>query len=103
MEEKTPVGSNAPIEESTEKKTSPAGSNSPSAAPAAGGSLASRWDWGRAGVCRPGMIPDPAACIGVRQFPQAMSANCSPQGRLRRAAIWRPAGIAGVRRYAVPE
>ena len=30
MEEKTPVGSNAPIEESTEKKTSP------SAAPAAG-------------------------------------------------------------------
>ena len=33
MEEKTPVGSNAPIEESTEKKTSPApaGSNSPSA------------------------------------------------------------------------
>ena len=32
MEEKTPVGSNAPIEESTEKKTSPA------AAPAAGGS-----------------------------------------------------------------
>lgn len=32
MEEKTPVGSNAPIEESTEKKTSP------SAAPAAGGS-----------------------------------------------------------------
>ena len=30
MEEKTPVGSNAPIEESTEKKTSPApaGSNS---------------------------------------------------------------------------
>ena len=38
MEEKTPVGSNAPIEESTEKKTSPAGSNSPSAAPAAGDS-----------------------------------------------------------------
>ena len=38
MEEKTPVGSNAPIEETTEKKTSPAGSNSPSAAPAAGGS-----------------------------------------------------------------
>lgn len=38
MEEKTPVGSNAPIEESTEKKTSPAGSNSPSAAPAAGSS-----------------------------------------------------------------
>ena len=34
LEEKTPVGSNAPIEESTEKKTSPAGSNSPSAAPA---------------------------------------------------------------------
>ena len=34
MEEKTPVGSNAPIEESTEKKTSPAGSNSPSPAPA---------------------------------------------------------------------
>lgn len=35
MEEKTPVGSNAPIEESTEKKTSPApaGSGSPSAAP----------------------------------------------------------------------
>lgn len=33
MEEKTPVGSNAPIEESTEKKT-PAGSNSPSSAPA---------------------------------------------------------------------
>ena len=32
MEEKTPVGSNAPIEESTEKKTSP------STAPAAGGS-----------------------------------------------------------------
>ena len=38
MEEKTPVGSNAPIEESTEKKTSPAGSNSPSAAPAGGNS-----------------------------------------------------------------
>lgn len=40
MEEKTPVGSNAPIEESTEKKTSPApaGSNSPSPAPAAGDS-----------------------------------------------------------------
>lgn len=42
MEEKTPVGSNAPIEESTEKKTSPsaapAGSSSPSAAPAAGDS-----------------------------------------------------------------
>lgn len=36
MEEKTPVGSNAPIEESTEKKTSPAGSNSPSAAPIEG-------------------------------------------------------------------
>ena len=34
MEEKTPVGSNTPIEESTEKKTSPAGSSSPSAAPA---------------------------------------------------------------------
>lgn len=33
MEEKTPVGSNAPIEESTEKKTSPAGSSSPSAGP----------------------------------------------------------------------
>lgn len=33
MEEKTPVGSNAPIEESTEKKTSPAAGNSPSAAP----------------------------------------------------------------------
>ena len=32
MEEKTPVGSNAPIEESTEKKTSPAGSSSPSPA-----------------------------------------------------------------------
>ena len=32
MEEKTPVGSNTPIEESTEKKTSPAGSNSPSPA-----------------------------------------------------------------------
>lgn len=32
MEEKTPVGSNAPIEESTEKKTSPAGSNSASPA-----------------------------------------------------------------------
>ncbi len=30
MEEKTPVGSNAPIEESTEKKTSPAGSSSAS-------------------------------------------------------------------------
>ena len=38
MEEKTPVGSNAPIEESTEKKTSPAAGDSPSAAPAAGGS-----------------------------------------------------------------
>lgn len=38
MEEKTPVGSNAPIEESTEKKTSPAGSSLPSPAPAAGGS-----------------------------------------------------------------
>ena len=35
MEEKTPVGSNTPIEESTEKKTSPAGSNSPSATPIA--------------------------------------------------------------------
>lgn len=37
MEEKTPVGSNAPIEESTEKKTSPApaGSSSASAAPIA--------------------------------------------------------------------
>lgn len=34
MEEKTPVGSNAPIEESTEKKTSPAAGGSPSAAPA---------------------------------------------------------------------
>ena len=33
MEEKTPVGSNAPIEESTEKKTSPAAGGSPSAAP----------------------------------------------------------------------
>lgn len=32
MEEKTPVGSNAPIEESTEKKTSPAGSSSASPA-----------------------------------------------------------------------
>ena len=42
MEEKTLVGSNAPIEESTEKKTSPApapaGSSSASPAPAAGGS-----------------------------------------------------------------
>ena len=41
MEEKTPVGSNAPIEESTEKKISPApaapaGSSSPSAAPIEG-------------------------------------------------------------------
>lgn len=40
MEEKTPVGSNAPIEESTEKKTSPsaapAAGNSPSAAPIEG-------------------------------------------------------------------
>ena len=37
MEEKTPVGSNAPIEESTEKKTSPApaGSSLPSATPIA--------------------------------------------------------------------
>lgn len=37
MEEKTPVGSNAPIEESTEKKTSPApaAGGSPSAAPIA--------------------------------------------------------------------
>lgn len=37
MEEKTPVGSNAPIEESTEIKNTPApaGSNSPSAAPIA--------------------------------------------------------------------
>lgn len=35
MEEKTPVGSNAPIEESTEKKTSPAGSSSASPAPIA--------------------------------------------------------------------
>ena len=34
MEEKTPVGSKAPIEESTEKKTSPAGSSSASPAPA---------------------------------------------------------------------
>lgn len=33
MEEKTPVGSNAPIEESTEKKTSPAGSSSASPGP----------------------------------------------------------------------
>lgn len=33
MEEKTPVGSNAPIEESTEKKNSPAGSSSASPAP----------------------------------------------------------------------
>lgn len=32
MEEKTPVGSNTPIEESTEKKTSPAGSSSASPA-----------------------------------------------------------------------
>lgn len=38
MEEKTPVGSNAPIEESTEKKTSPAAGGSASAAPAAGDS-----------------------------------------------------------------
>lgn len=36
MEEKTPVGSNAPIEESTEKKTSPAGSSSASPAPIEG-------------------------------------------------------------------
>ena len=38
MEEKTPVGSNAPIEESTEKKTSPApaAGGSPSAAPIEG-------------------------------------------------------------------
>lgn len=35
MEEKTPVGSNAPIEESTEKKTSPAGSSSASPTPIA--------------------------------------------------------------------
>lgn len=34
MEEKTPVGSNAPIEESTEKKTSPAAGDSASPAPA---------------------------------------------------------------------
>ena len=34
MEEKTPVGSNAPIEESTEKKTSPAPAGSSSASPA---------------------------------------------------------------------
>lgn len=34
MEEKTPVGSNAPIEESTEKKTSPAPAGSNSASPA---------------------------------------------------------------------
>ena len=71
MEEKTPVGSNAPIEESTEKKTSPApaGSSSASPAPAAGGSLASRWDWGRAGVCRPGMIPGLAAGAETSQLP----------------------------------
>lgn len=36
MEEKTPVGSNTPIEESTEKKTSPAGSSSASPAPIEG-------------------------------------------------------------------
>ena len=35
MEEKTPVGSNTPIEESTEKKTSPAGSSSASPTPIA--------------------------------------------------------------------
>ena len=38
MEEKTPVGSNAPIEESTEKKTSPAPAGSSSASPAPAGS-----------------------------------------------------------------
>ena len=36
MEEKTPVGSNAPIEESTEKKTSPAAGGSASPAPIEG-------------------------------------------------------------------
>ena len=36
MEEKTPVGSNAPIEESTEKKTSPAAGDSASPAPIEG-------------------------------------------------------------------
>lgn len=38
MEEKTPVGSNAPIEESTEKKTSPAPAAGDSASPAPAGS-----------------------------------------------------------------
>ena len=68
----------------------------PAGAPAAGDSLASRWDCGRAEVCRPGTIMDLAACIGVRQLPQAMSTSRSPQRRLRRAVLWRPAGIGGV-------
>ena len=37
--------------------------------PAAGGSLASRWNGGRAGVCCPGMIPGLAAGAETSQLP----------------------------------
>ena len=78
MEEKTPVGSNAPIEESTEKKTSPAGSNSPSAAPAAGGSRAAGCAGALLWRTQPGddIVPGFLRCPGGEQFAHRRLCGC---------------------------
>lgn len=66
MEEKTPVGSNAPIEESTEKKTSPA------AAPAAGGSASP------ASIAETADVVDTASTDAGAESAPAGSSSASP-------------------------
>lgn len=76
MEEKTPVGSNAPIEESTEKKTSPAGSSSASPAPA-GSSSAS-----------PTPIAESAGAVDAASTDEASAAEAVPDEEEDENAQW---------------
>ena len=78
MEEKTPVGSNAPIEESTEKKTSPApaGSSSPSPAPAGSNSPSAAPIEGTSDV-----VDTASADTGAESAPAgSSSASAAPAG-----------------------
>ena len=101
MEEKTPVGSNAPIEESTEKKTSPAGSNSPSAAPAAGGSPSATPIAESAGA-----VDTASTDTGAESAPAGSSSRSWPAGMLSfcaRSRARKCAGAAHPRTPAIPE
>lgn len=100
MEEKTPVGSNAPIEESTEKKTSPAGSNSPSAAPieetsdaapAAGGSPSAASIEESAGAVDAASTDASAESAGAEETAsadEASAAEAAPDGEEDENAQW---------------